>query len=363
MGAAVSSTASGLPSVESIYESPAMRAMLLNGPRSLALGDVLRPPCRPGQVVVRITHSGICGTDLKIYTGAIPTKYPLIMGHEMIGELAEGEAPGLKKGDRVIVDPVLHCGACFHCRAGQTSLCPNGGLIGRDCDGGFAEYLAVPAGQVFRLPDSTSMRDAALIQVATTCLHSQRLCPFFVGESVAVMGLGVSGQLHAQIAKARGAATVIGVSRSQFKSDLARHLGADLTVDSSKDKDTAIKQVLDATDGRGADIVIETTGVLSALADAIRMVRFGGRIIMFGIISAKEGALPFYQLYFKELTLINGRAATAQDFPAMIDLVHRGAVKLEPLITHRLPLDQLQSAIEMVEDGADGRLKIILEHG
>jgi len=254
---------------------------------------------------------------------------------------------------------VLYCGTCFHCRLGQTNLCPAGGLIGRETNGGFAEYAAVPKAQVFSLPDSIDSRIAPLIQVATTCLHAQRLASVSLGESVAVLGLGVSGQLHVQLAKARGAGKVIGVSRSGFKNDLARQLGADVAIESGQ---TAVAQVLEATEGRGADVVIECTGVMTSIADAIRMARFGGRILLFGITSATSGTLPFYDLYFKELTLINNRAATAQDFPVTIDLVKRGAVRLEPLITHRMALDELGTALGMVEDGAERRLKIILDH-
>jgi L-iditol 2-dehydrogenase len=195
--------------------------------------------------------------------------------------------------------------------------------------------------------------------VATTCLHAQRLAHLSQGESVAVIGLGVSGQLHVQLAKARGASKVIGISRSRFKNDLAKQMGADVVIESGPG---TIAKILDETDGRGADLVIECTGVMTSIADAIRMVRFGGRIAMFGITSATSGALPFYDLYFKELTLINNRAATAQDFPVMIDLVDRGAVRLEPLVTHRMALDELGTALGMVEDGAERRLKIILDH-
>lgn len=328
-----------------------MKAMVLRAPSELALDDVGLPEVPAGHVLVRITHSGLCGTDLKIYKGAIPAQYPLIMGHEMVGEMAGGE--------RVIIDPVLYCGTCFHCRIGQTNLCPAGGLIGRETNGGFAEYAAVPASQIFRLPDSVDSRIAPLIQVATTCLHAQRLGQVSLGESVAVLGLGVSGQLHVQLAKARGAGKVIGISRSRFKNDLAKQLGADVTIESGPD---TVAKVLDETDGRGADVVIECTGVMSQIADAIRMVRFGGRILLFGITSATSGSLPFYDLYFKELTLINNRAATAQDFPVMIDLVNRAVVRLEPLVTHRMALDELGAALGMVEDGAERRLKIILDH-
>jgi 2-desacetyl-2-hydroxyethyl bacteriochlorophyllide A dehydrogenase len=328
-----------------------MKAMVLRAPNDLALDDVARPQVPAGHALVRITHSGLCGTDLKIYKGAIPAEYPLIMGHEMVGETAGGV--------RVIVDPVLFCGTCFHCRIGQTNLCPTGGLIGRETNGGFAEYVAVPAAQVFRLPDSIDLRIAPLIQVATTCLHAQRLGSVSLGESVAVIGLGVSGQLHVQIAKARGAGKVIGISRSRFKNHLAKQLGADFTIESGP---KTVAKVLEATEGLGADVVIDCTGVMTSIADAIRMVRFGGRILLFGITNATSGALPFYDLYFKELTLINNRAATAQDFPVMIDLVDRGAVRLEPLVTHRMALDELGTALGMLDDGADGRLKIILDH-
>lgn len=328
-----------------------MKAMVLRAPNDLALADVALPQVPPGHVLVRITNSGLCGTDLKIYKGAIPARYPLIMGHEMVGELVGGE--------RVIIDPVLYCGTCFHCRMGQTNLCPSGGLIGRETNGGFAEYAAVPKAQVFRLPDSIDSRIAPLIQVATTCLHAQRLASVSLGESVAVIGLGVSGQLHVQLAKARGASKVIGISRSRFKNELAKQMGADVVIESGPG---TVAKVLEETDGRGADVVIESTGVMTQIADAIRMARFGGRIQMFGITSATSGELPFYDLYFKELTLINNRAATAQDFPVMIDLVDRGVVRLEPLITHRMTLDELGTALGMVEDGAEKRLKIILDH-
>jgi L-iditol 2-dehydrogenase len=337
-----------------------MKAMVLRAPSALALDEMPLPAARAGEVLVRITHTGLCGTDLKIYQGAIPVCYPRIMGHEVIGELAGGDpVGGIRPGDRVIIDPMLFCGACFHCRKGQTNLCPNGRFIGRDADGGFAEYAVVPAGQIFRLPDSVDSRTAPLIQVATTCLHAQRQIPLFAGDSVAVLGLGVSGQLHVQLAKARGAGMVIAVSRSPFKREMATALGADLALAPGE---KAAEKLREATGGRGADVVIESAGVVPSLAEAVRMARFGGAILMFGILSAQQGTLPFYDLYFKELRLINGRASKPEDFPDTIGLVQRGALRLEPLVTHRMGFEELESAIGMVEDGEERRLKIILDH-
>jgi len=336
-----------------------MKAMVLNSPRELTLEDVARPRPGAGEALVRVTHSGICGTDYKIFSGAIPVKYPRIMGHEMIGEVVEADSDALRPGDRVIVDPELYCGACFHCRVGQTHLCPNGMLLGRDANGGFAEYLTAPVSHVFPLPDSIDSRTAPLIQVLTTCLHSQRLVSIFPGESVAVLGLGVTGQLHVQLAKARGASPVIGITRSAEKRKLAEQLGADITFPGGDD---AIQKVRDATSGRGADLVIESTGMLPVLAQGIHMARFGGRMLLFGIITVKEGALPFYDLYFKELALINGRVAKSEDYPASIDLVQRGMVRLQPLISSVMPLGELKAAIGELGSDNGQRMKIILEH-
>jgi 2-desacetyl-2-hydroxyethyl bacteriochlorophyllide A dehydrogenase len=337
-----------------------MKAMVLSAPGELALGEVPAPTPGPGRALIRVTNMGVCGTDLKIYNGAIPVDYPLIMGHEIIGEVMEnGGNVGIRSGDMVLVDPQLFCGECFHCRIGQTHLCPNGQLIGRDADGGFAEYVIAPASHVFRLPASIDRRTAPLIQVLTTCVHAQRFAEGISGRSVVVLGLGVTGQLHVQLAKARGANPVIGVTRSSAKRELARKLGADVTIPAGEG---AIAKVLEATGDRGADLIVETTGVVASVADAIEMARPGGRLLLFGIITAKEGALPFYQLYFKELSVANARVAKSEDFQASIDLVQRGIVRLEPLVSDVLPLEELKTAMTMLASGAGQRMKIILEN-
>jgi 2-desacetyl-2-hydroxyethyl bacteriochlorophyllide A dehydrogenase len=335
-----------------------MKAMVLTAPNELVLEDVARPGSRTGDVTVHITHSGICGTDYKIYNGSIPVQYPRIMGHEMAGEVVDPGSTTLKPGARVIIDPELWCGACFHCRIGQTHLCPNGMLIGRDTNGGFAEFVTVPATQVFALPAGVDPQHAPMIQVLTTCLHAQRQINIFPSEYVVVLGLGVTGQLHVQLAKARGA-YVIGVTRSKEKRELAEKLGADITIAGGDD---ALAKVKEATEGRGPDVVIETTGVVSQLASGINMARSGGRLLLFGIITAKEGALPFYDLYFKELALINARVAKGEDYPASIALVQRGTVRLEPLVSDVMPLGELKAAIGMLGSDSTQRMKIILDH-
>lgn len=336
-----------------------MKAMVLRGPRQLGLAEVERPSLGHNQVLVRVTHSGVCGTDLHIYEGAIPVRHPLIMGHEMIGMVEGGADATLPAGTRVIVDPALYCGMCLNCRAGQTNLCPNGSLVGRDSDGGFADYLVAPRSHVYPLPESIASNVAPLLQVATTCMHGHHLIKGFPGQSVVVVGLGVAGQIHVQLAKAWGAHPVIGITRSAYKRKLAEELGADLTVPSGAD---AIKAVKAATGGHGADFVIECTGIPSALADSINMASLGGTLLLFGITSAKQAELPFYQLYYKELNIVNTRAAKSEDYPTTIDLAARGALKLKPLVTHVVPLLDLEKAIGMLESDEDQRMKIILEN-
>jgi L-iditol 2-dehydrogenase len=341
-----------------------MKAMVLRAPRDVGFEEVERPRPRPGEVLIRVTHSGVCGTDLKIYDGSVPVSYPLIMGHEMSGEVVDFGDQAIRDdriqvGDRVIIDPCVSCGVCTNCLSGQTNLCRNGGLIGRDSNGGFAEYLLVPLTHVYLLPSAVNSQKAPLLQVLTTCIHAQRFLNIFPGQSVVVVGLGVTGQLHLQLAKSSGADPVIGVTRSAWKRQLAKEFGADVTFSSGPE---AAHGILEVTDGQGADVVIVATGSLPTIAEAISMCRPGATLQLFGITTETEGKLPFYQLYFKELRMFNSRAATAEDFPVAVDLVAKGVVKLDALITHILPLAELSSAIEMLMTDEDHRMKIIIEH-
>ena len=162
-----------------------------------------------------------------------------------------------------------------------------------------------------------------------------------------------------QLAKAWGAYPVIGITRSAWKRRLAQSLGADMTLPSGPE---AVTAVMEATSGRGADLVIESTGMVPAIADGISMARLGGTLITFGVTAATQATLPFYQMYFKELKIVNTRAAKGEDFPASIDLVARGVLKLKPLVTHVVPLSDLKNAIGMLEKDEDRRMKIIMEN-
>jgi 2-desacetyl-2-hydroxyethyl bacteriochlorophyllide A dehydrogenase len=335
-----------------------MKAALLIEPTNVAITEVEKPKLTEDYVLVQISHVGICGTDTKIFSGGIPANLPVIMGHEAIGIISEGLATdGSSQGDPVIIDPVLHCDDCFYCYKGDTHLCKNGGLLGREVNGVFSEYVLVPSNNVFGLGSKINLTVAPLIQVMTTVLHAQNRAKIQASETVVVLGLGVTGLLQVQVAKALGAKIVIGVSRNSFKRNLAKNMGADVTVEHGE---SAKDEILKHTEGRGADVVIEAIGYLSVLAEAMDIARVGGRIIPFGIYADLEGKLPFYEFYFKELNIINARAALPTDFPTCIKLVEDGKVTLEPFITHTFPLDDISRALQFLMEPDDERLKVIL---
>ena len=336
-----------------------MKAMVLERPNQMALQTVDDLHPNLGEVLIKTTHAGICGTDTKIYEGKIPANYPLVMGHEIVGEIVDGDTNEFaKRGARVLVDPVLYCGHCFHCKQGETNLCPNGGIMGREVNGGFADYCIAKTSHIYPLPEQLNSKTGAAIQVLTTVMHAQNKGAVVTGDTVVVSGLGVTGLMHIQLAKARGAKVVVGTSRNAHKREIALALGADYAVSHGEE---AKKTILDVTDGIGADIVIECIGNLSMLAEAVELARLGGKVIPFGIYPSGQAELPFYDFYFKELQIINVRAAKGSDFSSCIKLVSAGEVDLEALITHSLPYTELNSAIRMLMEPSDERIKVIME--
>jgi L-iditol 2-dehydrogenase len=296
---------------------------------------------------------GICGTDLKIFSGAIGVDLPRIMGHEIVGEVV---GPGSEDSPvgRVLVDPGVACGVCIQCREGRGNICTRGWLLGRDRDGGLRETMAVPTSNLHQLPDAIPDAVAPLLQVLTTCLHAQRMVSIFPGDTVVILGMGVTGLLHLQLARQRGATTLC-TTRSDWKLELARAFGADQAIRADGSGGDEIVSAM----GGGADLVIDCVGSVATLASAISMARVGGRVMSYGTIAEKSGALPFYDLYYKEITLTNPRASRPEDFPSAIDVVSSGRVSLDPLLSHRFALAKTADAI--AASASPDSLKVVVE--
>ena len=336
-----------------------MKAMVLERPNELVLKTIEDPSAKEGEVLIRNTHSGICGSDAKIYQGKMPARYPLVLGHEIVGEGIDGDiTSSAKPGTRVIVDPVIFCGNCFYCNQNETHLCPNGVLMGREINGGFADYCVVKNSHIYPLPDELESETSAAVQVLTTVLHAQDKGEVGADQTVVVSGLGVTGLMHIQLAKTRGAKTVIGISRNFHKRKIGVSLGADYVFSHGIEAKNA---VLDLTGGVGADIIIECVGHLTLLGEAVALARPGGRIIPFGVYPSEKIELPFYDFYFKELEITNVRAAKGRDFSESIELVKQGKINIVALITHTRPITELDNAIQMLTEPSDKRIKIIME--
>jgi 2-desacetyl-2-hydroxyethyl bacteriochlorophyllide A dehydrogenase len=332
-----------------------MQAVLVTAPGELSVADVPVPP-RNGGALIRVLRAGICGTDTKVFKGAIPVEYPRVMGHEVVGTVVEAADGGrLPVGTRVMVNPATACGYCDLCRRGLDHLCRNGGLLGREEDGVFAEYVVAPEQRLHVIPDAVSEDAAALVQVLGTVVHAQRSIAVFPDQTAVVVGLGVSGLLHLQMLLARGVGTVIGVTRSQSKLDLAAELGATATAVPAD----AAALVAELTGGRGADIVVESVGREATLAQSIELAGHAADVVVFGTLTGGGEGLPYYQLYFKELTLHNPRAARADDYDTGIALTAAGKLRLEPLLTSRHPLADAAAAFAAL--GERGNLKVVME--
>lgn len=330
-----------------------MKAVRVTAPSTLEIADIPVPDAN-GQVLIKPNTVGVCGTDVKVFTGAIPVPYPRVLGHEMIGTVIEAPAGApVKPGDRVLVDPASSCGWCDLCRKGRPHLCRNAGLMGREIDGVFAEYVRAPVAAVLPVPASISATASGLLQVLGTCIHAQNAVNVFPGQVAAVIGLGVAGQLMVQLLAERGV-TVVGITRSEWKRDLAAQHGATATAA----PDQAASVLAELTDGRGPDLVVEAVGYEKTLAQAIDLVGIGGEVLVFGTLTGGNEGLPYYQLYFKELTLYNPRAALPGDYAVGIALAATGRLVLEPIVTHELALDDAAKAFELVHDASS--LKVLM---
>ena len=325
-----------------------MLAAVVEGPGAVVVRDTA-PPRAAGLALVAVTQAGICGTDRTLAADGIAVRPPRVLGHEMTGRV-EVPAPGgaVPAGTPVVVNPAAFCGACRECRRGLPNLCARGGLLGRDLDGCFAEYVAVPESLLHPLPEGITADEAALLQVLSTCVHAQPPA----ADSAVVVGLGVTGLLHVQLLRARGVPVIVGVTRAAWKRDLALASGASVVVA----PDDAAVAVAEATGGQGADIAIECAGAATTLAQAIRLAGPGATVIMFG---TGPGGLPAYEAYLKELTIRCPRASRPADFDTAIRLCAERRVQLAPLITGRFPLGEVARALAASE--RPEHLKIVLD--
>lgn len=329
-----------------------MKAAVFYGPNQpLKVEEYPTPKPGRGEALVKVAACGVCHTDLH-YLKGVPTfkKPPMILGHEISGTVAElGEdVKEVSVGDRVLVPAILPCGKCYYCRIGRENICLNLLMVGNMVDGGYAEYVKVPAKDLIKLPDEIPLQEGAVIADAITSPYAAvvKRAELKPGETVAVWGAtGGLGLNTVQIAAAMGG-KVIALGRREENLKLAKEIGAWQTINLKEDKEP-VKTIRRLTGG-GVDVAFDCTGVPQVMEQAFESVRQGGRFIIVGY-SDKPITINAGRIMFRELEIRGVMGCRPIDYYGAVELVRSGRIRL--LVSHKLPLEQINEAFKLLEEG------------
>ena len=345
-----------------------MKAAVVEAQNRIRIADVPRPRAGDGELVVKVRASGICATDVKILGGlGTPAELPAILGHEVAGTISElgpgAEADGLHEGQRVAVYPVAACGHCVYCRQGRNSLCLNEHGLGHGDDGGFAEYVRIPA-EIVRLGGVLDIGDmpfdlAAMIEPTSCCIAAADQCRTRAGDTVAVIGVGPLGLLHTIVSKALGA-QVICVDVNDERLATARKLGATQAINPEHEDAEAI--VREHT-GQGADVVIAAVGIPRVIESYLPLVRNGGIFNIFGGTPRGEMiAVDPRWIHYGEIVLTGTFASSVEQFRRAYCFVREHAEEIEAVISTRCGLGDILNAVQRVQSG-EGTKSVLLFPG
>ena len=322
------------------------------------------PTVGPDEVLVRVEACGICGSDVHGYDGSSGRRIPpIVMGHEAAGTIAAMGAmvAGLSMGDRVTFDSTVYCGHCPYCTRGDVNLCDNRQVIGVSCaeykrSGAFAEYVVVPQHIIYRLPESISFAEAAMLEAVSVALHAVGVARLTGGETALVIGAGMIGLLTLQAARAAGCSRVLIADVDATRLELAKRVGADEVLHASGAQ--LIADVLRLTNGSGVDVVFEAVGRNETVAAAIDCTRKGGTVALVGNIAA-EVTLPLQKVVTRQLRL-QGSCASAGEYPEAIKLVASGAIQVKALITAVVPLEDGAQWFQRLHAREPNLMKVVL---
>ncbi|MEV4115032.1 zinc-dependent dehydrogenase [Nonomuraea sp. NPDC049695] len=333
-----------------------MKVARFHAPGDIRIEDAPEPVAGPGELKIRVRNCSTCGTDAKILKfGHHHIRPPRVMGHEIAGEVVD-------TGERVQVIAAIPCGTCPECRRGRLTVCPNQESMGYHYDGGFAEYMVIPAkvlavNGVNAIPPGVGFAEASVAEPLACVLNGQSLARVGAGDDVVVMGAGPIGCLHVRLARARGAARVFLVDVNAQRLAMASEL---VRPDAAIDADP-VEQVLKLTGGRGADVVITAAASGAAQEQAVRMAARQGRISFFGGLPKDDPlvTLDSNLVHYRELTIVGANGSSPAHNAEALRLVASGDVVVSDLITHRLPLPQVLDGIDLVSRGA--AIKVTIE--
>jgi L-iditol 2-dehydrogenase len=341
-----------------------MKALVLESYKQFAYKDVPEPKIGSEEVLIQVKACGICGSDVHGMDGSTGRRIPpIIMGHEAAGVISSvGEnVTGWQVGDAVTFDSTLYCGQCHFCRQGQINLCDNRRVLGVSCadyrqHGAMADYVAVPQHILYRLPAGLSFERAAMVEALSVAFHAVQRTPLALNSTAVVVGAGMIGLLVVQVLRYAGCRHIIAVDLNAKRLELARQLGATLTLKS--DTDDMLAQVLPATDHRGADAAFEVVGITPTLNLAVRSVRKGGSVTLVGNLSP-NAELPLQAVVTREITLY-GSCASRLEYPACLDLIARGQINVDALMSQVAPLATGAEWFARLHRSEPGLMKVIL---
>lgn len=335
-----------------------MKAGLFLSKKNAAFGELEKPVANREEAIIKVSFAGICGTDMMIYFGKHPrAKAPLAMGHEFSGvieDIQEGSAFSI--GDRVVVEPTLSCGTCEACLTGQFHVCKTLKLIGIDQHGGFAEYAAVPVSRLHRIPEGLTDAHAALVEPVAVAVHAVRRSRIKVGDQVAVLGAGPIGLLIGVMAKQAGADQVMVSDISPYRLNKAKELGLIAIDAKNANVSGEIKQ---RTGGIGADVVFEAAGTQITANQMLEASRIQGQIVLVSVYK-EPPLLDLAAMHFRELSITATRCYSREDFQKAIRLLETGCIQAESIISHILPLEQVDKGLKLMES-PDESLKILIQ--
>ena len=344
-----------------------MKAARLTGPRRIEYLDVPEPTCADDDVLIQVKSVGICGTDVEMYNGTMAyfkmgwTKYPITLGHEWSGIVVDRgrDVTEFAIGDRVTGDVTIGCHRCDNCLRGLYNLCLSKIEVGlcRGKDGAYADYLTMPARHTFRIPDSVSFEEAAFTEPAATVVKAIRKEPFEPGAICVILGDGPIGLLGLQAADACGAGKVILAGTIDEKLEVGLKVGADVTVTVRKHDLRAI--IDDVTDGVGADFVMEASGNVEALKQAVEITRMGGTVSVVGLYETPVADFDMGTVVVRDLNLITS-VASPNAFKQTLRLMARGKIKTRPLISHEFSLADAARAFDVQINQPARRTKILM---
>jgi L-iditol 2-dehydrogenase len=341
-----------------------MKALQLVDKKKLELRDLPTPDTGPADLLVRVKACGICGSDVHGYDGSTGRRIPpVVMGHEAAGvvERAGPAADGFSPGDAVTFDSTVWCGECPFCRAGAINLCDRRRVLGVSCaeyrrDGCFAEFVAIPARIAYRLPPNMPFEHAAMTEPVSIAVHAVSRAAPALGERAVVVGAGMIGYFVVQALRAAGCADVIALDLDDAKLGMAKDAGATHTLKANAPD--IIDQIQHRTAGRGADIVIEAVGANASVQTAVAAARKGGRVVLVGNLSPKVD-LPLQAAVTRELTLL-GSAASRGEYPACLDMISSGRIRVQPLLSATAPLADGPRWFERLYAHEPGLNKVVL---